>query len=42
MKGKQLEGLWDKHAVSSRELEEERGETLRELDGILKGLGYLG
>jgi type I restriction enzyme M protein len=36
------ENLWDKYAVSSRELEAERAETLRELDGLLEGLGYLG
>ncbi len=36
-----VENLWDKYAVSSRELESERGETLNTLDGFLKGLGYL-
>ena len=35
------ENLWDKYAVSSRELEAERAETLKELDGLLDGLGYL-
>ena len=37
-----VENLWDKYAVSSRELESERNETLKELDGFLSGLGYLG
>jgi len=37
-----LENLWDKYAVSSRELEQARGETLKTLDGFLEGLGYLG
>lgn len=37
-----VENLWDKYAVSSRELEEEREETLKALDGFLGGLGYLG
>jgi type I restriction enzyme M protein len=37
-----VENLWDKYAVSSRELEGERTETLKTLDGFLKGLGYLG
>ncbi len=36
-----MENLWDKYAVSSRELENERTETLERLDGFLKGLGYL-
>ena len=36
-----VENLWDKYAVSSRELEQERAETLKELDGFLIGLGYL-
>ncbi len=36
-----VENLWDKYAVSSRELETERSETLKTLDGLLKGLGYL-
>jgi type I restriction enzyme M protein len=35
------ENLWDKYAVSSRELEAERAEILKTLDGFLKGLGYL-
>jgi len=35
------ESLWDKYAVSSRELETERAEILTELDGLLGGLGYL-
>jgi type I restriction enzyme M protein len=37
-----VEKLWDKYAVSSRELESERTKTMKELDGFLKGLGYLG
>ena len=36
-----VETLWDKYAVSSRVLEEERTETLTTLDGFLTGLGYL-
>jgi type I restriction enzyme M protein len=36
-----VENLWDKYAVSSRELEDQRAETLKTLDGFLKGLGYL-
>ncbi|MEA1868632.1 MAG: N-6 DNA methylase, partial [Euryarchaeota archaeon] len=35
-----VENLWDKYAVSSRELESERSETLKKMDGFLKGLGY--
>jgi len=37
-----VENLWDKYAVSSRELERERAGTLKTLDEFLKGLGYLG
>ena len=37
-----VENLWDKYAVSSRELESERTETLKELEGFPKGLGYMG
>lgn|GEM_PF-826107 len=37
-----VENLWDKYAVSSRALEEQRAETLKTLDEFLKGLGYLG
>lgn len=36
-----VENLWDKYAVSSRELEQKRSETLQELDGFLAELGYL-
>ncbi|MEF2148444.1 N-6 DNA methylase [Aquilutibacter rugosus] len=36
-----VENLWDKYAMSSRELEATRGDTLKTLDGILAGLGYL-
>ena len=36
-----VETLWDKYAVSSRELEGRRIETLETLNGFLKGLGYL-
>ncbi len=35
-----VENLWDKYAVSNRELETERGERLKKLDGFLEGLGY--
>ncbi len=34
------ENLWDKYAVSRRELESRRAETLKTLDGFLNGLGY--
>ena len=37
-----VENLWDKYAVSSRELEQARGETLKVLDGFLDRLGYFG
>lgn len=37
-----VENLWDKYAVSSRDLERRRGETLKVLGGFLEGLGYLG
>ena len=37
-----VENLWDKYAVSSRELEQARKQTLKALDGFLEGLGYLG
>ena len=37
-----VENLWDKYAVSSRELEQARSETLKVLDGFLDGFGYLG
>jgi type I restriction enzyme M protein len=36
-----VENLWDKYAVSSQELEKARIETLKTLDGFLRGLGYL-
>jgi len=36
-----VERFWDKYAISSRELEGERTQTLKTLDGFLKGLGYL-
>lgn len=36
-----VENLWDKYAVSSRELETEREETLKTLDTFLSKLGYL-
>jgi type I restriction enzyme M protein len=38
---KVAENFWDKYAVSCRELERERNETLQTLDGYLRGLGYL-
>jgi len=36
-----VENLWDKYAVSSRELETEREKTLKTLDSFLSKLGYL-
>ena len=36
----EVENLWDKYVVSSRELEAKRDETLKTLDGYLQGLGY--
>lgn len=36
-----VENLWDKYAVSSRELETEREQTLGQLNAFLSGLGYL-
>jgi len=36
-----VENLWDKYAVSSRELESRRAETLNTLEGFLRRLGYL-
>ena len=36
------ENLWDKYAVSSRELENRRAETLKTLDGFFQSLGYFG
>lgn len=36
-----VENLWDKYAVSSRELEAEREKTLEELNGFLVKLGYM-
>lgn len=36
-----VENLWDKYAVSSRELEQERAETLKTPEGFLEKLGYL-
>lgn len=36
-----VENLWDKYAVSSRELEAARDVTLKLLDGMLAGLGYV-
>jgi len=36
-----VENLWDKYAVSFHELESEQAETLKTLEGFLKGLGYL-
>lgn len=36
-----VENLWDKYVVSSRELESQREETLKTLDGFLNRLGYL-
>jgi len=36
-----VENLWDKYAISSRALENERIETLKTLESFLSGLGYL-
>ncbi len=36
-----VENLWDKYAVSSRDLENERTATLKTLNNFLKSLGYL-
>ncbi len=36
-----VENLWDKYAVSSRQSEHARSETLETLDGFLTGLGYV-
>ena len=36
-----VENLWDKYAVSSRELEAERDATLKTLDGFMRGLEYV-
>jgi len=36
-----VENLWDKYAVSSRELEKERDETLKVLDAFLQVPGYI-
>ena len=35
-----VENLWDKYAVSSREIEEARGATIRKINEIMNGLGY--
>jgi len=37
-----VENLWNKYAVSSRDLERKRESTLTELNGFLERLGYLG
>jgi type I restriction enzyme M protein len=37
-----VEKLWDKYAISSHQLETERAETLKTLEGFLKKLGYFG
>ena len=37
-----VENLWEKYAVSVRELEVERDGTLKTLDGYLQDLGYFG
>lgn len=36
-----VENLWNKYAVSSREMEQQREETMGRLNGFLEGLGYL-
>ena len=35
-----VENVWGKYAVSCRQLEAARGDTLKALDGMLAGLGY--
>jgi len=35
-----IENLWDKYAVSSRDLKQQREKTLGELNRFLEGLGY--
>ena len=37
-----VENLWDKYAISSRELDTERTKTMKALDSFLGRLGYLG
>ncbi len=37
-----VENLWDKYAVSMRELEAQRADTMKTLGGFLRGVGYLG
>lgn len=37
-----VEKLWNKYAVSSRQLETEREATLGQLNAFLEGLGYFG
>lgn len=36
-----LENLWNKYAVSSKALEDDRSKTLKTLDAFMAGLGYL-
>ncbi len=36
-----VENLWNKYAVSSRDIEQQRQETMGQLNGFLKGVGYL-
>jgi len=36
-----MENLWDKYAVSSRQLEAQRSQTLMELNQFLVKLGYI-
>jgi type I restriction enzyme M protein len=36
-----VENLWDKYALSSRQLEEARADTLETLNGFLEALGYV-
>lgn len=36
-----VEKLWDKYAISSKEIEIEANESLKKLNGYLKGLGYI-
>ena len=36
-----IESLWNKYALSSHEMEQDRKTTLVKLEGFLKGLGYV-
>ena len=36
-----VENLWNKYAISSQQIEQQREKTLEELNGFLEGLGYM-